>query len=168
MSLKFHGETDSSWSELTKAASTTNWIMWHVENKEVKVHSTGTGGLSELRGKFAEDSVYFGCFKVSAVDDRENTVSIRTKYIAFTCIGTKVGVMKKANAGPQRNEIFAKFKGTALFIDVSNGEELGNKNVMERLLASGGAHKPTRYEFGDGTSEPVPDTQNQSAPGKKE
>jgi len=155
MSLKFAPECETSWAELTNAKGTTNWIAWVVENKEVKVKGTGSGGLTELRTHLDPAGVVFGCFRVSAVDDRENTTSIRTKYVAFTQVGQNVPVLKKANAGPQRNEIFARFKGTALSIDVSTAEELSNENVRDRLLASGGAHKPTRYEFGDGTNLPV-------------
>jgi len=155
MALKFSPDCDASWAELTKQNGTTNWIVWVVENKEVKPKGAGTGGLQELVGHFGDDGVHFGCFKVLAVDNRENTTSIRTKFIAFSQVGDKVPVLKKANAGPQRQEIFSKFKGTALSIDVAKAEEMSPENVRDRLLASGGAHKPTHYDFGDGRTAPV-------------
>ena len=153
MSLKFDAACEQSFTDLTKTNS--NWILWEVENKEVKVTGSGSGGLAELVSQFQEDKVYFGCLKVLAVDDRENTKSIRTKIVSFSFIGNKVPVLKKANAGPQRNEVFAKFKGTAGSIDVNDAKDFTSVAIKDLLLRSGGAHKPTRYEFGDGTIESI-------------
>jgi len=35
-------------------------------------------------------------------------------------------------------------------LEISSGDELDPKNIAATLLRSGGAHKPTYYDFGGG------------------
>ena len=121
----------------------------------MKVKGTGTGGFGELVAALDEAEVSFGAFLVKGIDDRGSTVSQRDKYVAFTWIGENVPVMKKARVSVQKKDVLKIFDGCGMNIEIIDRESFTPKWVTSILLKSGGAHKPTYYEFGPSESDRV-------------
>jgi len=149
--------TDASlkrgWDDLTAKEGKINWIVFAFENdKSAKlVHAgEGAGGIDELKGQLKEDGIFYGAFKVVGVDNRETTVSRRPKYIWFTFIGSKVPVLRKAKTSTQKPEVAKFFASAQLNLELGSVDDLSKLEVAKKLLASGGAHTPTHYEFADG------------------
>jgi len=164
MSFKVGEGINESFKDLTTDSSSTNWILWEIDGKGKDAvlrlnpdGDKGSGGLTELRGKLDASKVYYGAFLVTGVDNRENTESKRSKYVNFTFVGDSVPVMKRSAVSVQRTEVFKLMQGIAASMDFSTPEDLDKDSIAKKLLASGGAHKPTRYEFGDGTQVDITD-----------
>jgi len=159
--------TDSSlrtaWDDLTSKEGKTNWILFSFENdKSIKLTTSGTGsgGLDELKSSLSEDHIHYGAFRVIGVDRRENSVeSRRPKFIWFTWIGSRVSVLKKARVSTQKPDLAKFFQSAQLNFELSSADDLSKNEVGKRLLASGGAHKPTFYEFADSDTLNISDIQ---------
>jgi len=145
-------ELHATWKELTEGKTGTNWILWAVgdDGKSLAVVGKGTGGLSELLQQLSDDTkVYFGAFLVTGVDVRENVTSRRPKFVVFNYIGSKVSALKKAKVSVQKQDVQKFWQGIAASLDVFDpAHDLAQAEVAKKLLAAGGAHKPTQYEFG--------------------
>jgi len=145
-------ELESAWKNLTRHESSINWILFGFESpnsNKLHVVDTGSGGLEELKSKLDENSVQFAAFRVVGVDNRETTISRRPKFIYISYVGPKVGVLKKARVSVMKPDVARFFQSSALNLEISDASELTKYDVSKRLLASGGAHKPTYYEFAD-------------------
>jgi len=118
---------------------------------DLSVHATGTG-LASFTEAFQDDQVQFGCIKVMGVDEQENVTSKRPKYVQINWVGTKVPAMKKMGALAYKDKVADVFKGVGVRIDVAGAKTLdllSMRNIGVELLRCGGAHKPTKYDFGD-------------------
>jgi len=142
----------ATWKELTDGKTGTNWILWGVSDdaKSLQVVGKGTGGLSELVATLSDEAkVFFGAFLVTGVDIRENVTSRRPKFVAFNYIGLKVPALKKARVSVQKQDVQKFWQGIAASLDVFDPvKDLAQAEIAKKLLAAGGAHKPTQYEFG--------------------
>lgn len=154
-------EVDFSDSKLAPAfaaikdsRSPINWLAFGLVGKTNKLELTGTGegGLSEMTGVLADDRVIFCLLRVIGADVQANVTSNREKFTFISWIGPKVGVMQRAKVGMQSKAVQAYFVGVSLVInvDASSHEDLALETLAKRLLACGGAHKPTKYIFGPG------------------
>jgi len=116
------------------------------------VIGTGEGGLAELVSHLSEDRVSFCLLRVIAADVQANVTSNREKFTYITWIGSKVGVMVRAKVGMQTKDVQTYFRGVSLVINVDAGvvADLEMETLAKKLLACGGAHKPTKYVFGPG------------------
>jgi len=148
--------TDASlkkaWDEMTAKEGKTNWILFAFESdKSTKLVAAGegAGGIDELKTHLKEEGVFYGAFRVVGVDNRETTVSRRPKYIWFTFIGSRVAVLKKAKTSTQKPEVAKFFASAQMNIELSSVDDLTKNEVAKKLLGSGGAHKPTHYEFAE-------------------
>lgn len=138
---------DTTWNDVCNDGGI-NWMaLNYVEKKKLGVKASGTGGLSELSDQFEDDQVMFGFLRVAA-EDRKAVTSSRSKTALITWIGPSVGIMKKANVGPQRQELINKLQGIQFFVAASEKADIDMMHLASELLRSGGAHKPTHYIFG--------------------
>ena len=116
----------------------------------MKVVEMGKGGMARvkeiLKDQFT-DGTAIAMFRVTAVDDRENTVSYRTKLIHVIYTGPNTPVMKRAKITPFN----AAFKQPFTFnLSIQTSDEDGDLTevaIEKTLRASGGAHQPTRFDF---------------------
>jgi hypothetical protein len=82
-------------------------------------------------------------------ESRINRLSVTSlEFMLITWIGPAVGIMTKARVGPQREELITILPGLQFFMGASEHEDVDRMNIAAKLLASGGAHKPTHYIFG--------------------
>jgi len=154
-------EVDFSDSKLAPAfaaikdsKSPINWLAYGLVGKTNKLELTGTGegGLEEMTSVLADDRVVFCLLRVIGADVQANVTSNREKFTYISWIGKNVGVMQRAKVGMQSKAVQAYFVGVSLVInvDTSSKEDLALETLAKRLLACGGAHKPTKYVFGPG------------------
>jgi hypothetical protein len=143
-----------AFNKLKDMKSSENYLVLGLVGKsnKLEVVGTGTGGLSELTGLLAEDRVEFVLLRVIGADVQENVTSNREKFVYISWIGPKVGVMQRAKVGMQSKVVQSSFVGIsiAVIVDASVKADIEMEAVAKRLLACGGAHKPTKYVFGPG------------------
>jgi hypothetical protein len=119
----------------------------------------GKGGMARVKEVLKEsfvDKTAVAMFRVTAVDDRENTVSYRTKLIHVIYTGPQTPVMKRAKIASFNAAFKQPFScNLSMQTDDVDGD-LSETSIEKSLRASGGAHQPTRFDF-----------DNLSAPGEK-
>lgn len=116
--------------------------------KKLQVAGSGVGGLKQLHEQLDPKAIFFGGLKVTGVDERDNVTSRRPKYIGLTFKGKDCGALKRAKVSVQRADAQKKMQGMTLAMDVEDVSEISPQTIAAKLLAAGGAHKPTHYEFG--------------------
>jgi hypothetical protein len=143
-----------AFASLKDSKSSANYLVYGLQGKTNKLEliATGEGGLSEMQGHLSEDRVMFCLLRVIGADVQQNVTSNREKFVYISWIGPKVGVMQRAKVGMQSKAVQAYFVGVSLAInvDASTEADLTLEALAKRLLACGGAHKPTKYVFGPG------------------
>jgi len=153
-SLNIDESLQAQYKEVADLKSETNWCLYEIEGDGKKKNlvsvGTGTGGVEELRTKLDDSKVQFGAFQVYGVDQQQSLASKRSKVVWFTWVGKSVGVLAKAKVSVQKPDVAKLFEGAALALELSNADELEPKAIAGALLKSGGAHKPTYYDFGGG------------------
>jgi len=131
-----------------------NWLAYGFAGKTNKLEliGTGEGGLAELAAALPDDRVAFCLLRVIGADVQANVTSNREKFTYISWIGKNVGVMQRAKVGMQSKAVQAYFVGVSLVIsvDASSQADIEMEALAKRLLACGGAHKPTKYVFGPG------------------
>ena len=140
----------TAFNELTSQSNDNQnwWLLTTFENNEPILHSKGTSGFETLKKSLDSTKIMHGVFKVLGVDDRGNVVATRPKIVAFTYVGSNVGALKRGQAGPQRDRLKKLFLGVHCELQIDDLDDFTRVSIAAKLLASGGAHKPTRYEFG--------------------
>ena len=152
-----HEQLRHAWKQVTSRDDPTNWCLFTLggDGKTLGVKATGAGGFNDLVSHLDDGEVAFGAFLVKGIDDRGSTVSERDKFVAFTWIGENVPVMKKARVSVQKKDVLRIFDGCGMNIEIIDRESFTPKWVTSILLKSGGAHKPTFYQFGPQDSDKV-------------
>lgn len=110
---------------------------------------TGRGGMMALRKCLEEQfesGIGLGVFRVTAVDDRGVTVSLRTKLVLVIYLGPKVPMMKRAKLVSHNGAFNSQFT-TNLQMQVDDLSDLSEENLERKLRAIGGAHQPTSFDF---------------------
>jgi len=90
----------------------------------------------------------FGVYHVVGVDNRGNVVSRRAKDILIKFVGPNVGGLAKGRAEPHSLGLQKIFNGLAATFQVASKDDITRKLIIDKLVQTGGAHKPTGYEFG--------------------
>ena len=147
----------SAWNRVANRNDNAFWCVFNFDDtgKTLQVKDIGEDGFSGLKAKLDDTEVAFGAFLVKGIDDRGSTVSQRDKYVAFTWIGESVPVMKKARVSVQKKDVLNIFDGCGMNIEIIDRESFTPSYVTSMLLKSGGAHKPTSYQFGPSDSDKV-------------
>jgi len=130
-----------------------NYVMIEVQGKrgsKLKVVAEGKGGFSEMVDKVDEKKVYFIGIKVIGVDER-SVSSTRTKYVVATYIGPGAPMLRKAGASTIKAKLTQAWGGISIYYSVADKASFSHEDLKDRLLQCGGAHKPSYYDFGDGT-----------------
>lgn len=143
-----------AFADLKDMKSATNFLVLGIVGKSNKLEVTAKGeeGLSALAAALPDDGIAFALLRVIGADVQANVTSNREKWVYVSWIGTKVGVMQRAKVGMQSKAAQAYFTGVSLAVvlDANTQADLELDGLAKRLLACGGAHKPTKYVFGPG------------------
>lgn len=120
------------------------------DGSELHLVEVGRGGMAQVKKVLSEQfesGTAIAMFRITAVDDRENTVSYRTKLVHVIFTGPRTPVMKRAKIA-SHNAAFKQPFSFNLSIQTDDAESDLTEEALERSLrASGGAHQPTRYDF---------------------
>eukprot|EP00164_Ancoracysta_twista_P003837 GFYU01005147.1.p2 GENE.GFYU01005147.1~~GFYU01005147.1.p2 ORF type:complete len:161 (+),score=56.70 GFYU01005147.1:64-546(+) len=142
----------ATWPDVQNDNTETNWCLYEVSDDGKSLQpvgaGTGTGGLNEFKGALDDSKVMFGAIRVNGIDDRGSTTSKRAKFIQVIFIGESVPPMKRAKVSMAKGPVAQAFGSVAITVDASSAGDLTTEDLVARLLACGGAHKPTSYEFG--------------------
>ena len=98
----------------------------------------------------APADIQFGAFVVTAIDDRANTTSRRTKFVFFHYQAPDAPMMRRAAAGSHRTELQNACAGSHVQFQVDALSELSEAEIVAKLRRCGGAHQPTGFDFGEG------------------
>ena len=133
------------------------WVVGDVDGNE-----TATGvGLAGLAEAFDDKKCQFAALKIIGVDQQENVTSERPKIVQINWVGPKVPVMKKMGALQGKQKYAGKWGGIGSSFDIGLREDITMVSICKKILAAGGAHKPTHYSFG-AESVPLADLYNEN------
>ncbi|KAF7360451.1 putative ADF-like domain-containing protein [Mycena venus] len=91
---------DEAYQDVRSDKTDTNWLLLDYESDrsdKLKLTSTGTGGLAQLRDALDDGKASFAYARVAYSNDKEST---REKFILVVWIGPQCKVMRKAKARP--------------------------------------------------------------------
>eukprot|EP00616_Rhizochromulina_sp_CCMP1243_P007144 CAMPEP_0118966420 /NCGR_PEP_ID=MMETSP1173-20130426/3892_1 /TAXON_ID=1034831 /ORGANISM="Rhizochromulina marina cf, Strain CCMP1243" /LENGTH=246 /DNA_ID=CAMNT_0006915197 /DNA_START=13 /DNA_END=753 /DNA_ORIENTATION=- len=130
-----------------------NWVMMQYDDagKALSVTATGEGGLSEFKAHL-DESLAWGGFRCTAVDDRQNTTSRRPKFVFVQYMPSTAPAMRRAKMGSHKGTLKAVMHSAHLDMMVETPDELTETDLVARLQAATGAHKPNGYEFDPGVT----------------
>ncbi|KAH9911853.1 actin depolymerizing protein, partial [Amylocystis lapponica] len=89
-------QIDEAYQDVRSDKSETNWLLLDYESDRsdtLKLTSTGSGGLEELRDRLDESKASFAYVRVQYANDKE---SKREKFIFVVWIGPGCKVMRRA------------------------------------------------------------------------
>ena len=152
--VKITDDIGVAWEELRDDKNEVTWVLAGYEDKKtIGLKGKGTGGrkacLAEA-GKSDKDIV-FGGFLVTAIDDRSNTTSRRTKFVFFHYQAPNAPMMMRAKAGSHRTECEQVMVGSHVQFQVDALHELSEAEIVGKLRRCGGAHQPTCQKKTRGT-----------------
>jgi len=168
--LRIPFEIEDEWSRVREGDAARNWLLLAYRADETHTRSDGTvrpltnpaaesveivgsggGGLSEcLRHASSDARVYWGGFRVVAIDEQRGVVSERPKRVFFMLAGPDTPLKQKARGLLDMGAIAEVLQQTHVSFKVESASELSERSVVEKLLLSGGAHRPNAWDFGDG------------------
>ena len=149
----FAAPTSSEWNDILAGKNGNTFVILKIEKKNISVLHTGKG-LAELKKILStpesEESVLGIGFIVYGVDNRGGITSKRQKAFRVDWMGSRVSPMKRGLQLKCKAHVSEYFSSCNITIQSNSIDDLDEKELTEQLLASGGAHKPKCYDFGDG------------------
>mmetsp|Transcript_10424 Transcript_10424/g.33336 ORF Transcript_10424/g.33336 Transcript_10424/m.33336 type:complete len:237 (+) Transcript_10424:65-775(+) len=116
--------------------------------KALDLKCVGTEGLAAFKAQLPEDQVAWGGFKCLAVDDRGNVVCKRPKFVFVQHMPAAASAMKKAKMATHKGAVKEALHSAHLDVSVEDiTVELADLDLVKKLQAATGAHKPNGYEF---------------------
>jgi len=130
-----------------------NWMITKLTDAQkgkdaLIVDSVGKGGLNELTEilKTRKSDILFFCLRVDTFDDEGSS---RAKFIYGRYMGSGVAFMQKAKVSVQLGGIADMFPVKHLSKDADESMKAWDVETLgKEFLRIGGAHKPSRYDFG--------------------
>ena len=128
--------------------SNVNWVLYELtSNKKVELYKKGKAGLEEFKENLDDAKILLGGFRVTGVDKKSTVVSIRSKFVFVTWVGSNVA--SKSVVGTAMSSIRTFFAGYNVFVDVLDGDvkSLDVSRIEGMLRSSGGAHGVQFYDW---------------------
>lgn len=146
-----------AFTKLADKNSDERWLIAEWDNKanDLVLVAAEATDYNEMTSKFAADKIYFCVFKVYGLDERDACVSKRDKLIALTWLGGSVSPLRR-NAPLQSKQLRDSiFTGIVSEIQSDDLQFFTPEAITAKLVGIGGAHKPSRYDFGGEISVPL-------------
>ena len=149
--LSISDDISQIWQNIISDTNETTWIVCEYDSsgKALEMKATGTVGLSEFKAALG-DQLAWGAFRCTAVDDRHNTTSKRPKFVFVQFMPPSAPAMRKAKMGSHKGLLKGVFTGAHLDIMIDDVNDITENDLVKRLQAATGAHKPNGYEFEPG------------------
>eukprot|EP00929_Paragymnodinium_shiwhaense_P004256 TRINITY_DN10504_c0_g2_i1.p1 TRINITY_DN10504_c0_g2~~TRINITY_DN10504_c0_g2_i1.p1 ORF type:complete len:338 (-),score=85.67 TRINITY_DN10504_c0_g2_i1:76-1089(-) len=139
-----------AWQEVQEDGPAADWVLctYSANSKNLELKETGKG-LSGLKAALGDELAWAGlrCF---GVDKRGGLECRRPKYMNLQYKPETASSIKKARMGSHKSAVKAALIGTHLDVVVESMADLEEKNLIQKLQAATGAHKPNGYEFDEG------------------
>lgn len=144
-------EVSEAWAKILDDADTAGWLFleYSGDSKSLELKATGPGGLNAFR-EVLGDNVGWGAFRCAAVDRRGGVDSKRAKLIFVQYKPESASAMKKARMNSHKGDVKDVIINTHLDIAVETMDDLKETDLIVKLQAATGAHKPNGYEFEEG------------------
>eukprot|EP01084_Bolivina_argentea_P021154 39287_1 len=130
---------------------TTKLVDPKVKKADLKMDRIGYGGLNEIKKYLAaqKEHIVFFLFRVKTFDADG---SVRSKFIYGRYVGSRVKFMAKAKLTPNLGAIADQFPTKHLSCDYDEEmKDFSPEKLSKGFLRIGGAHKPTKYDYGGGS-----------------
>mmetsp|Transcript_23926 Transcript_23926/g.43910 ORF Transcript_23926/g.43910 Transcript_23926/m.43910 type:complete len:331 (-) Transcript_23926:224-1216(-) len=144
-------ELRQAWQSMIDANNPITWVFGTYTDdwKRLKLEASGADGLSGFKQSFG-DALGWGGFACVAVDKRGGLECKRPKFIFAQLKPEGASAIKKAKQGPHKGVVKEAFPGAHVDIVVESLADLEEQNLIDKLQAATGAHKPNGYEFEEG------------------
>merc|ERR1712228_351954 len=127
---------------------TTKLVDPKLKDTTLKMDQAGNGGLNELKDVMAKeaDNIVFFMLRVNTYDAES---SVRAKFVYGRFVGSKVKFMQKAKLTPCLGAMADQFQVKHLSKDCDETmKDWTPEKLAKEFLRIGGAHKPSKYDFG--------------------
>jgi len=151
--LRIPFAAEDGWLRVRDTEDERNWILLayaQAEPNQVEIVGEGERGLAECLTHVSDDRVFWGGFRVIAVDSRRGVVSRRPKFVFFMLSGAAAPLKLKARGLLDMGAIAEVLSQAHISFQAESVAELSESAVVNKLLQSGGAHKPNGWDFGGG------------------
>mmetsp|Transcript_44597 Transcript_44597/g.105744 ORF Transcript_44597/g.105744 Transcript_44597/m.105744 type:complete len:236 (-) Transcript_44597:135-842(-) len=147
-------EIRETWLKILDNNEPVAWVVCEydpeVKSPTLLLKASGEGGMKEFIAALPKDVVAWGAFRCYGVDRRGGVDSKRAKFIFVQWTPEGISQMKKAKTGPHKGEVKEVLTGTHIDVMIENEEGFAPADLIQKLQAATGAHKPNGYEFEDG------------------
>lgn len=142
----------AQWSKVLDDSDPCGWITvkYTADGKAMELDQHGDGGLSPFKAALPTDRLAWGGFRCEAVDKRGGLECKRPKliFVQLSCEG--VSQIKKAKMGSHKGDVKKALDGCHIDVLIEKAEDLVEADLVTKLQAATGAHKPNGYEFDAG------------------
>ncbi|KAF9445803.1 actin depolymerizing protein [Macrolepiota fuliginosa MF-IS2] len=117
----------------------TNWLLLDYESErsdKLKLTSTGTGGLSELKDNLDDSKASYAYARVKYSNDKQ---SVREKFILVVWIGPNCKVMRKAKISVHTADVKEVLRVFSIEVAAKEKDDLKEEPIVIRLRKAGGA-----------------------------
>jgi len=150
-SINMEGDVSTAWAEMQDDKSPIGWVVakYSDDGKTIMLQDKGEGGLSAFKAQLGDNGAWGG-FRCYGVDKRGGLECKRPKFV-FVCYKPEtMSGIKKARQASHKGDVKEVFPGAHVDIIVETMKDLDEQDLITKLQAATGAHKPNGYEFEDG------------------
>lgn len=162
-SIPVDEKVEGVWKQILKDDAPVGWVVlkYSDDGKSINLHKQGDGVAMEaftscLKDDIGDAAAAWGAFRCNAVDERGSVTCKRPKFLFVQYMPDNLPGMRKAKMGSHKGtmkDILTGCHADMLVCDVV--EDLDKTELVKKLQAATGAHKPNGYEFDDGTITPA-------------
>ncbi|KAJ7266888.1 actin depolymerizing protein [Mycena haematopus] len=130
---------DEAYQDVRSDKSETNWLLLDYESDrsdKLKLTSTGSGGLTELREVLDDGKAQYAYARVAYSNDAQST---REKFILVVWIGPQCKVMRKAKISVHMSDVKAALRVYSIEVAAREKDDLNEDPIVVRLRKAGGA-----------------------------
>jgi len=150
--IKVDDAVATAWSKVMDDSDPLGWVVvrYTEDGKAMELDQSGEGGLTPFKAALPPERLAWGAFRCSAVDKRGGVECKRPKLIFVQYQCESASTIKKAKMGSHKGDVKHALDGCHLDIVIEKPDDLEEQDLVTKLQAATGAHKPNGYEFDEG------------------
>ncbi|CAG8494193.1 3072_t:CDS:2 [Paraglomus brasilianum] len=129
-----------TYEEVRDDRNDTNWLILQYENDKsdkLVLAAKGPGGLEEFTEQLSPDQAAFGYLRMNVSNDE---LSVRTKFVFVTWIGSKVKILRKAKLSVHVSDVKSVLNAYAIETTAHDNNDLIESEILTQLRKAGGAN----------------------------